>query len=495
MTHDPQKKPPEGEPIPGPPSDSGATMKAAPNGSDSDPRRLSIEDLSDPHRAEEALTHWDELDPALLTAIASHPQHGPRLAMLRRADRWLERKARAMRPAGACPSSEELYDFGRGPGFGPLESARRAEIERHLRSCRDCENLVETLAALPPVPIATGSEAGARDVAGLRDSDGMRGSDGSREVARRTAGRSAERDDTAIRDAAAGRDAAEVRDTEIRDAAAFRNAAEVEETVQRYGIRPSNERGVREPSQDGSEWTISAPPARRRLRALPKLLPVAAAASLVLGLGLWIAYSSSGSESVRFPTAPLLRGSSGGPLFFPRDRALHVTPEVRAAFPALDGMLVFEIEAQADATSYRIDVARHGGDVFAADEGSVMKLTGAAPSGSTPSGTTLAGSTPEAAPVSIRATTELGPGQYTWSARATVHGLDHELGQRDFSVVDDAELSGRLVALAPQAEPKRSLAAVKLLHEAGFLGEARAIARAMPASPERDAYLSQVPGR
>ena len=34
--------------------------------------------------------HWDELEPKLLTAIESHPQHGPRLAMLRRADRWLD---------------------------------------------------------------------------------------------------------------------------------------------------------------------------------------------------------------------------------------------------------------------------------------------------------------------------------------------------------------------------------------------------------------------
>lgn len=399
MKPDPRKNPREGDPIPGGASDSGATMKAAPTGSEFDPRRLSIEDLSDPNRAEEALTHWDELDPALLTAIASHPQHGPRLAMLRRADRWLETKAPSMpmagRPAGACPTSEELYDFGRGPGFLPMESARRGEIERHLRTCRDCENLVETLAAMPPVPIATGA----------------------------------------------------------------------------------------------------APPARRRLRALPRLVPLAAAASLVVGLGLWIAFSTTGSEAVRFPTAPLLRGSSGGPLFFPRDRALHVTEEVRAAFPALDGRLVFEVETQAGATNYKIDVAKHGGDVFAADEGSVLKLSEAIPSGGAPGNASRSGAAGGGPSVAIRASAELAPGQYTWSARATVHGLDQELGQRDFSVVDDAEIASRLIALGSQAEPKRSLAAVKLLHEAGFLGEARAIARAMPASPERDAYLSQLPGR
>jgi hypothetical protein len=176
---------------------------------------------------------------------------------------------------------------------------------------------------------------------------------------------------------------------------------------------------------------------------------------------------------------------------------LHATPAARAAFPALDGMLVFEVEARADATNYRIDVARHGGDVFAADEGSVMKLSWTAPGVTTPSATTppATQSTSGSAPISIRATTELAAGQYTWSARATVHGLDQELGQRDFTVVDDAEACGQLVRFASQSEPARSLAAVNFLHEHGFLGEARAIARAMPASPERDSYLSQVPGR
>lgn len=420
MTPDPQKKPTEGDPIPGQPSDYGATMKAAPNGSDFDPRRLSIADLSDPIRAEEALTHWDELEPALLTAIESHPQHGPRLSMLRRADRWLDRNAPKMRPAGPCPSSEELYDFGRGPGFGPLASARRGEIERHLKSCRDCENLVETLASLPPVPIATGAPISIGAVGGMSAT----------------------------------------------------------------GEEPSSEREV--------DWRRATPAPRRGLRALPRLVPIAAAASLIIGLGLWIALAPSGTETAAFPTAPLLRGNSGGPLFFPRDRVLRVTPAARAAFPALDGMLVFEIEAQADATNYRIDVARHSGDVFAADEGSLMKLSAAAPAATTPSNTApSAGS----GPMSIRASTELAAGQYTWSARATVHGLDQELGQRDFTVVDDAEVSGQLESLASQAEPNRSLAAVKLLHERGFLGEARAIARAMPASPERDSYLSQVPGR
>src|SRR5262245_22561147 len=105
MTPDAPKKNGQGEPEPAPPSESGSTMKAAPNGPFFDPRRLRIEDLADPKRADEALTHWDELEPSLLLAIETHPQHGPRLSLLRRADRWLEAHGPELAAAGACPSS------------------------------------------------------------------------------------------------------------------------------------------------------------------------------------------------------------------------------------------------------------------------------------------------------------------------------------------------------------------------------------------------------
>jgi hypothetical protein len=429
MTPDPQKKPTEGAPVPGTPSDSDATMKAAPNGSDFDPRRLSIEDLDDPKQVAEALTHWDELEPALLTAIETHPQHGPRLAMLRRADHWLETKGAGLRAPMPCPSAEELYDFGRGPGFGPIVSARRAELERHLRTCAECEKLVETLAAPPPVPLELPARGplrmparAASEHAGANSRDGTQGPPAS------------------IPDALP---------TDFGEAQPFARA-------------------------DHSQ-PFAGTASKRRLRALPRLAPIAVAASLIIGLGLWIAFSPSDTDAVGFPHAPLLRGSAGGPLFFPRDRVLHVTPAVRAAFPALDGRVVFEIEPQAEATNYRVDLARHAGDAFAADEASLMKLSGAAST--------------------IPATAEITPGQYTWTARAVVRGLDQDLGQRDFALVDDADVSGQLAALASRAEPGRSLTAIKLLHERGYFGEARAIARAMPASPERDAYLSQVPGR
>jgi len=436
MTSEPQKKTGQGDPLPGGQSDSGATMKAAPTGPEFDPRRLSIEDLGDPRRVEEALTHWDELEPNLLTAIESHPQHGPRLAMLRRADRWLERKAARMRPTGACPEAEELYDFGRGPGFGPVSSARRAEIERHLRSCRECENLVESLAALPPVPLEIGSSdrlAHLAEAAGAADP-----------VVSPTPERLPDGD------------------------------LVLTPVARRAGPRAL----PRAPQADlpsGSTHTES--PLVRGPRRTPRFAQLLVAASLVLALGLWIRFSLKSGDPQGFPQAPLLRGSSGGPLFFPRDRALRPTPEARAAFPALDGRLTFEIEPVQDATEYRVEVSRHGGDAFAADEASILKLSGNTP--------TLQGSSGEA----------LEPGEYTWTARALVRGLDQVLGARDFAVVEDPLVCQELADLASRSEPDRSLAALNLLHDHGYLGEARAIARAMPVSRERDEYLSRVPGR
>jgi hypothetical protein len=374
-------------------------MKSAPNGPGSTPRWPSPVNLGDLAWAEEALAHWDELEPAVLEAIAAHPQHGPRLAMLQRADRWLSKGVQAARAADSCPAAEELYDYGRGPGYGPLSSARRAEIERHLLGCMECESHVETLAIPPPVPM----------------------------------------------------------DLPAGDAARRRVPAPLRAT------RPTPSPILEEPLR------------KTRFRPLPRFAPLAVAASLVLALGIWIAIAPSGSEKVGFPSAPLLRGNSGGPLYFPRERVLRPSAAIAAAFPALGSELVFEVEPQADASGYSIDLARHSGDAFAVEEESLAHLTGAAPT--------------------IRATLALEPGAYTWTARVVVRGLTRDLGARDFVVAEDAEVERQLADLRGVAEPERSLKAVRILHEGGFVADARALARAMPESADRDAYLGQVPGR
>ena len=415
MNPDAPRKNGQGEPNRRSPSESGSTMNPARNGPLFDPRGLRIEDLLDPRRADEALAHWDELEPGLLTAIESHPQHGPRLKAVRRAERWLGERGPELRVAGPCPTSEELYDFGRGPGFGPLSSERRREIDTHLRRCQECEGFVETLAAPPPVPLELPQSS--RKPGAMVPAAGP-------EVP-----------------------------------AAFSTTEETR------------------PSTTATPWLEPARPTH--LRKLPRLVPLAAAAAVVLGFGIWFAMQEKPASPTGFPGAPLLRGSSTSALLFPRDRVLHATEAVRAAFPALDGSVCFELEPVAGAESYEVDVARHGKDAFAVEETKLFEVAGDTPTIRT----------------DVSRTSALATGDYTWTGRAKVRGLDEPLGQRDFSIVEDAALCDDLLRLAGRAEPEKSLAAVQLLHAKGFLTDARAIARAMPTSPERDAYLEQARGR
>jgi hypothetical protein len=197
-----------------------------------------------------------------------------------------------------------------------------------------------------------------------------------------------------------------------------------------------------------------------------------AAAAVVIAIagGIW-RMSTSGP---RFPQSPTLRGSAGGPLLYPRDRVLIPSSEARAAFPALGAPIVFELEAQAEATQYRINLARHEGGAFGRD---VPLLSWDVPT------TTTTMKEPLAA------------GRYTWSAWAVVRGLDRPLEPRDFEVREDAKISSELVKLADRAEPARTIAAIGILHDAGYSSDARALARTLPASVERDRYLETLPGR
>jgi hypothetical protein len=430
MTPDAPKKNGQGEPDPGTPSESGSTMKPARNGPPFDPRGfpiedLRIEDLKDLKRAEEALARWDELEPALLTAIERHPQHGARLQVLRRAERWLGEHGSELRAAGPCPSSEELYDFGRGPGFGPLTADRRNEIDAHLRRCADCEGFVETLAAPPPVPLELPQSA---------------------------------------------------RRPSPANPAAFPTSAETDgRSTSPIPSSPIPTSPTLTPTGTGS----GEPSRRTHLRKLPRLVPLAVAASVILALGIWYAVQETRTSPTGFPGAPLLRGSSTSALLFPRDRVLHATEAVKAAFPALNGSVGFELEPVDGAEGYAIDVARHGKDAFATEEKKLFEVAATSPMVRT-----------DASQASV-----LTAGDYTWTARAKVRGLDEPLGQRDFSMVDDPALCEELLGLAGRSEPEKSLAAVQLLHSKGFLTDARAVARAMPASPERDAYLERARGR
>lgn len=111
--------------------------------------------VEDP-RVEELLAHWDELPSSLRGKVEEHPIHGPRLQHLRRAEAFLLGEP--------CPQASEIYDFARGPGYSPLASTRRQEIEDHLLYCHECETAVESLESSPPLPLDLTFEAGPRHI-------------------------------------------------------------------------------------------------------------------------------------------------------------------------------------------------------------------------------------------------------------------------------------------------------------------------------------------
>ena len=213
------------------------------------------------------------------------------------------------------------------------------------------------------------------------------------------------------------------------------------------------------------------PVARRpwRLRLVPVL---AAAAGLLLALALWQTWRTPGAQAgggplastPRFPQAELLRGDLGGPLLYPRSAVL-----AREGGELLHP-LEFELEPQDGASSYRIELTRR------ADEEPVLSVDG----------------TGARVPTLLA---HLEPGAYTWEAWAVVHGLDVLLGRRDFEVRHDTEALGLLAGFEALPEPPRSERALALLFERGFFSDARAWARTLPPSPERDAFLQRSPGR
>lgn len=347
-------------------SEAWASMDAS-NGS-----RGKIDLATAPERAiEDALAHWDELPAAGLEDLARHAVHGPRLRRLQLAEAWLHEQAAGEAPeaVAACPTSEELYDYGRGPGSTALAGERRAEIDRHTLRCGACRGLVATLERRPPVPL---------DLLPLPPAD-----------------------------------------------------AEPE----------------------------LAPASRARLRLVRTLLPLAAAAAVLL---FALPRLDRSEASVELPTAPILRDGGGGEaLLLPRGPVLCIpgtTLERRIELAAVPG-----------ATAYRVQLLRHGGGAFETGE---------------PVGELLATDTNLVLP-------HLEPGHYTWSAWAEVDGLWAHLGRRDFEVVESEDIVRSLARATTEADARRLIVE---FDARGLVTDARALARLLPPSPERDAYLA-APGR
>ncbi len=334
------------------------------------------------------LPDWETLDTANQRELTLHAgscaQCGPKWRLVERTDAFLASGMGAQPsapPTALCPTPDELYDLGRGPGARRLSELERVGLRAHVAACSDCAELVETLRQRPPSPLLWS------------------------------------------------------------DGGVFRAGAE---RVRR--------------------WRIWAP---------------LAAAAAVLAVLMWGDDRSAsrsdahdvGVERIRFPSAPLVRGDAGGALWHPRGRVL-------AGPRGLYSRLEFELAPRDRAQRYRAELERHDGAVFAKGE-PIFAVEGDAP---------------QLRAVGAHARS-LAPGHYTWEGWAEVDGLHTPLGRRDFEVVRDDSLLEELERRAAAPEPARSESILHLLHGAGFESDARAFARTLPASPERDAYLARRPVR
>jgi hypothetical protein len=317
------------------------------------------------HEIEDALLRFDELDVPSREKLATHPVEGRRLSRLLDAEQWLAEEATAEDLAAcACPTSEELFDFGGGPGSGSLSVETEKRIGAHLSLCDSCRELLSTLSQPPPLPLEISEQP-----------------------------------------------------------------------------------------------TLSIRRPRRRPHQLVLLAVAASLLGVVVIPGLFTPDPLS-----ELPRTPIYRGMESANLLFPRGPILArdeggATPE-------------FSLAETPGASRYRVDVFRHDGGAFESG--------------------LLVASLLDDGPRVVGG--ELSPGRYTWRAWATVDGLERKLGARDFEIRSNSALENRLLGLGDESSVTEVVEVVRALHEAGFLTDARVLARTLPESAEAEAYL-RPPGR
>jgi hypothetical protein len=359
------------------------------------------------------LASGEELSGSFGSEIAAHAKVcadcSIRLSLVQQAERWLADHASSNRAAVSsptpCPSAEDLFDFGRGPGARALNQGLERRIQAHLVDCEDCRGLVATLATRPPAPLLDAARAN-----GLATAD---------------------------------------------------------------GVRPPAARP-----------RPSIAPVEKRPAAKRRVLSYAAAAAVLLGaLYLWnVNRTSHGAgrsdladAGIVFPEGELLRGDLADALRFPRGNVLgSPTPDVQGTWHVLH----FELTPQSAAAKYRIVLSRLPSNVLADSE---LILRHESETAEFDLGEALVG--------------KLHPGKYSWEAWASVNGLDRSLGQRDFEIIDDTSARELLAKSQKLEEPVRSSTILKWLVDHDYNTDARAYSRGLPQSPERDKFISRLPGR
>lgn len=219
------------------------------------------------------------------------------------------------------------------------------------------------------------------------------------------------------------------------------------------------------PSDSEAGALLMGPGSSKRSKLMQGLVAAAAAAAIVAIVALQDSATNAGAKFLphQFPVAAIMRGDQESPLLHPRGRILLDTAPTPATHP-----LKFEWSPQEGAQTYRIQLRKHSGGAF--DTGRVVWEH-------------------ESQAATFDSNERLEAGHYTWELWAVINGLDQRLGARDIELVEDAELLNQLAELSQLTPPANNERSLLLLHERGFLSDARAFARQLPQSPERDAYL------
>lgn len=169
------------------------------------------------------------------------------------------------------------------------------------------------------------------------------------------------------------------------------------------------------------------------------------------------------------PASPVLRSAaSEGGLLFPRGRVLDSASD-EDGFAARP---LFEVVPVDGASAYEFELRRLTGDAF--EPGEVVW--------------TSRSSAPSAAAPSLTGSSLMGRA-FEWEVRAIVDGLPRRLGTQTFELEERAVLRA-LTSTARDGDERAKRAAIRRLHASGFVTDARSIARTLPPSEEREAYLS-----
>lgn len=259
--------------------------------------------------------------------------------------------------------------------------------------------------------------------------------------------------------------------------ASVESEVEAIERVESAGAEISDDREARPrlafPATDSDQTITEGAPSASRSRFGPAWLawtPLAAAALVVaMALGGGERRSVLAGD---LPESPILRSGLSGKLLFPRGRVLP--PSEAGGYASSPLLEVTDVEG---ADAYVFKLRKLSSDAF--EGGSEIWASRAI----VPSATASA----------------LAPGAYEWSAAAVINGLERTLGTQSFLVMESAPMGFRAMDSASpnqsQANESRNKAdaaraSIARLHAAGFLTDARHLARSLPPSDERDAYLS-----